>query len=101
MAGISHDRHNIEILDANDFAPQCIRCGESARKGFYWRGFANGEIAICKECGPSIIAAMIFDLAREDNFHISWDLIKPIADAVEAGLKRISRNLDGGRLDDL
>lgn len=93
MAGISRDRHEIELLEAADFLPVCMHCDIPARRGFYWRASIE-DVAICKECIPAIIAAMIFDAVREENFHVTWNLVKPISERVEQGLRRISDNLD-------
>lgn len=99
MAGISRNRHGMELLEAADFLPVCMHCDIPARRGFYWRAPA-GNVAICAECIPAMIAAMIFDAVREENFHVTWNLVKPISERVEQRLRRISDNHDGSFLND-
>jgi len=76
----------------------CARCGSEAERGFQWD---FDKIVVCEACVVPVVAAMIFDAIRERHPHVTRELVEEMGRAIEARMLRISRNLDGGRLDAL
>jgi hypothetical protein len=74
----------------------CSRCGGPTERGFQWD---CDKIVLCEVCVVPICAAMIFDTILERHEHVTRDLVEELERAIEARLVRISRNLDGGRIE--
>jgi hypothetical protein len=95
MAGIERTRKTT----GEDWTPKagCIRCDSEAQDGFFWMG--SQEVVVCSKCVVPLVSAMIFDTIRERHEHVTRELVEEISSAINARLRRISRNLDGGLLD--
>ena len=74
----------------------CARCELPVSYGFWWRGFA--DIVVCESCAVPMVAAMIYDVIKDRFGEVQKDTLADFQAAVDVRLKRISKNLDKGKL---
>ena len=74
----------------------CARCELPVSYGFWWRGFA--DIVVCESCAVPMVAAMIYDVIKDRFGEVQKDPLADCQAAVDSRLKRISKNLDKGKL---